>query len=135
MLEATVELLCAWWLVRFREFRSYAGNLGDARPGDFMTEDVSDNMIVLRDVRWAVGAVNRTFGERFTCLMQGMAGKAILNRRGIENTLVLGARLKGDEDASEEAMAAHAWLCAGSVVLLGGEARKEYVPVTSYYSS
>jgi hypothetical protein len=31
-------------------------------------------------------------------------------------------------------MAAHAWLRVGRVVLLGGEARVGYVPVTSYHS-
>ncbi|WP_430736732.1 lasso peptide biosynthesis protein [Roseicyclus salinarum] len=52
---------------------------------------------MLRDVRWAIEAVNRTVGGRFTCLMLGMAGKAMLNRRGIANTLVLGAKLSRGE--------------------------------------
>ena len=92
--------------------------------------------MLLRDVRWAVEAVNRTFGGHFTCLMQGMAGKAMLNRRGVANTLVLGARLGGETGPSDDAgMSAHAWLCAGPVILLGGEVRAGFVPVTSYHSA
>jgi len=32
-------------------------------------------------------------------------------------------------------MAAHAWLWAGERILLGGEARAGFVPVTSYHSA
>lgn len=135
VLEASRELLRAWWLVRSREFRTYAGNLGEAHPGGFATEFTHDDLALLDDVRWAIDAVNRAFGGRFTCLMQAMAGKVMLNRRGIENTLVLGAKLKRDEaEAGEAPMAAHAWLKVGRLILLGGEVSVGYVPVTSYHS-
>lgn len=133
--EACRELLRAWWLVRFREFRSYAGELGEAHPATFTTEFTHDDTVLLRDVRWAIDAVNRTVGGRFTCLMQAMAGKVMLNRRGVENTLVLGAKLKRDEASEgDPPMAAHAWLKVGRLILLGGEASVGYVPVTSYHS-
>jgi hypothetical protein len=135
VLEAARELLRAWWLVRFREFRTYAGELGQAHPAGFTTEFTPEDARILRDIRWAIDAINRTVGGRFTCLMQAMAGKAMLNRRGVENTLVLGAKLKRDEATPGEApMAAHAWLRVGRFVLLGGEASVGYVPVTSYHS-
>ncbi|MDJ1007884.1 MAG: lasso peptide biosynthesis B2 protein [Paracoccaceae bacterium] len=136
--EALRELLRAWWLVRFRAFRSYVCDLGEAKGGAFETEALHDDIALLRDVRWAIEAVNRTFGGRFTCLMQGMAGKVMLNRRGVPNTLVLGAKINGrdgGETTGADGMAAHAWLCAGPVVLLGGEARAGFVPVTSYHSA
>jgi hypothetical protein len=135
VLEACRELLRAWWLVRFREFRTYAGALGEAHPASFTSEFTHDDVALLRDIRWAIDAINRTVGGRFTCLMQAMAGKAMLNRRGVENTLILGAKLKRDEaDGGDAPMAAHAWLRVGRVVLLGGEASVGYVPVTSYHS-
>jgi hypothetical protein len=40
----------------------------------------SDDAALLRDIRWAIDAINRTVGGRFTCLMQAMAGKVMLNR-------------------------------------------------------
>lgn len=135
VLEACRELLRAWWLVRFSEFRTYAGVLGEAHPAGFTSEFSQYDEALLRDIRWAIEAVNRTVGGRFTCLMQAMAGKAMLNRRGVENTLVLGAKLERDESDAEEApMAAHAWLRVGRIVLLGGQASVGYVPVTSYHS-
>jgi hypothetical protein len=135
VLEACRELLRAWWLVRFREFRSYAGELGEAHPAGFTTEFTHDDLALLRDIRWAIDAINRTVGGRFTCLMQAMAGKVMLNRRGVQNTLVLGAKLKRDEaEAGDAPMAAHAWLKVGRLILLGGEASVGYVPVTSYHS-
>lgn len=135
VVEACRELARAWWLVRFREFRSYAGELGQAHPASFTTEFTPDDARLLRDIRWAIDAINRTVGGRFTCLMQAMAGKAMLNRRGVENTLILGAKLKRDAAESGDApMAAHAWLKVGRLVLLGGEASVGYVPVTSYHS-
>jgi hypothetical protein len=133
--EAAVELLRAWWLVRFREFRSYAPELGDPRPGSFETEVLHEDIQFLRDVRWAIEAINRTVGGRFTCLMQAMAGKAMLNRRGVANTLILGAKInRGKPEPGADPIAAHAWLRAGPVVLLGGEASVGFVPVTSYHS-
>jgi len=135
VVEACRELARAWWLVRFREFRSYAGELGQAHPASFTTEFTPDDARLLRDIRWAIDAINRTVGGRFTCLMQAMAGKAMLNRRGVENTLILGAKLKRDAAESGDApMAAHAWLKVGRFVLLGGEDSVGYVPVTSYHS-
>ncbi|MEM9474838.1 MAG: lasso peptide biosynthesis B2 protein [Pseudomonadota bacterium] len=135
VIEACRELLRAWWLVQFREFRIYAGELGEAHPADLVTEFTHDDARLLRDIRWAIDAINRTVGGRFTCLMQAMAGKVILNRRGVENTLVLGAKLKRDHTKAGDApIAAHAWLKVGRLVLLGGEASVGYVPVTSYHS-
>lgn len=133
--EASIELLRAWWLVRRCSFKSYSHTLGEPHAGLYQMKETPENTKFLRDVRWATEAVNRTAGGRFTCLMQGMAGKAMLNRRGISNSLVLGARLKAEDDMeSENGMAAHAWLCVGQIVLLGGEASAGYVPVTSYLS-
>ena len=90
---------------------------------------------MLRDIRWAVKAVNQSFGNRFICLMQAMAGKTILNRRSVPNTLVLGAKISRVVETNyNEGMSAHAWLWAGGIILLGGEAREDFLPVTSYQS-
>ena len=102
-------------------------------PGEVRAGDAAD-LVLLRDIAWAIGAVDRSVGGRFTCLMQGMAGKAMLDRRGTENTLVLGARLGGAQEAHPGGMAAHAWLRAGPVVLLGAEGREGFAPVSSYRS-
>jgi hypothetical protein len=128
-------LLVAWWLVGRRAFRSVAPLLGAAHSGEHL-EVARYDARLLADVRWAITSVNRTFGGRFTCLMQGMAAKAMLTRRGVANTLVLGAKLnRGEQSADAGAMAAHAWLRVGPDIVLGGEVRGEFVPVTSYHTS
>ncbi|MEM9128797.1 MAG: lasso peptide biosynthesis B2 protein [Pseudomonadota bacterium] len=136
VLEAFRELCHAWYLVRFKQFRSFAGDLGNPHPGAFKTTELPEDTEFLRDVRWSIEAINRTVGGRFTCLMQGMAGKSMLNKRDVPNTLILGAKLKREDgDPNDEGMAAHAWLRTGPVIVLGGDAMAGYVPVTSYHSS
>ncbi len=114
--------------------RDYSALLGAAHPGEHRDNGVHDHKM-LRDIRWAVKAVNQSFGNRFTCLMQAMAGKTILNRRSVPNTLVLGAKISRVVETNyNEGMSAHAWLWAGGIILLGGEAREDFLPVTSYQS-
>lgn len=133
-LEALLALVKAWALVRFRPFKAYAGRLGQPLQGEKPDLPPAD-LSLLRDLRWAVGAVNKTVGGRFTCLMQAMAAKEILNRRGVSNALVLGARRGAPEELpAGDAMAAHAWLWAGERIILGGEGREGFIPVASYRS-
>lgn len=132
--EAAGAIACAWWRVRFRPFQTYAGRLGAPQPGSVDPVRPGD-LDAARDVAWAIGVVNRLFAGRATCLIQGMAAKAMLNRRGIANTLVLGARLDGDAtERRPEGMAAHAWLEVDDETLLGGDVPQDYVPLTSYHS-
>jgi hypothetical protein len=131
--EAFGGLVHAWALVRFRRFPAYAARLGEPLPGEVRPDRQADPA-PLRDVSWAIGSVNRTFGGRFTCLMEAMACKAMLNRRGVDNALVLGAKLNDRAGPAEDPMAAHAWLWAGGRVLVGGRERAGFVALTSYLS-
>lgn len=131
-----MRLLWARHLVRKYDFKTYSDRLGAPHPGELPTKN-DENLEMLTDIRWVIDSINQTSGDRFTCLMKAMAGKEMLNRRGIENSLVLGAKLKreGDQEGRpDEAMAAHAWLYAGSLILLGGKERYGFLPVTSYLS-
>ena len=93
LLEAANALLHAWWLVRRRPFRAYAATLGQAHPGEFVdTANADMPPQPLGQVRWALHRLNRLAGGRFTCLMLAIAGKRLLDRRGLANTLVLGVR-------------------------------------------
>lgn len=134
--EALADLIFALIQVRLLPFRKYSHRLGTAHPGEFCDE-IPQDQALLKDIHWAVNVINRAFGGRFTCLMQAMAGKAMLNRRGIPNSLVLGAKLNRDnvpDDEVDTGLAAHAWLWAGQLILLGVEEREGYLPVTSYFS-
>jgi hypothetical protein len=131
--EALGQLLRAWWLVRRNPFASYAPGLGQRHAGEARLPEhgASDG---LGDLTWSIEAVNGVFGGRFTCLMQGIAGKAMLDRRGIPNVLVIGAKLGEDPAAASGALAAHAWLSVGSRIVLGEAGRADHVPLASYAS-
>ena len=108
--------------------------LGQAYPGEFVDEANHDMAPQpLAEPRWALRRINKLAGGRFTCLMMAIAGKRLLDRRGLPNTLVLGVRPdKGDGD---DPFGAHAWLRAGPFVVLGLEERAGHIPVTSYHSA
>jgi hypothetical protein len=132
--EAFAMLVWGWFVIRCLSFRRYAERLGEPSAGENYDDNVQDEY-QLRNIRWAIDAINRLFGGKFNCLMQGIAGKLMLNRRGISNTLVLGTRITRENgDRNSETLKAHAWLWAGQVIILGGEVRNEYTPITSYHS-
>lgn len=130
--EVAVALLHAAWLVRRRPFRSYAGRLGQPSAGEYVDPMTDLPAPVLADLRWALWRINLLAGGRFTCLMLAMAGKRVLNRRGLANTLVLGVRPDGG--AGEDPFGAHAWLRAGPHVVVGMQERAGHIPVASYHS-
>lgn len=125
--EAAGELAKAWTLVRLRSFASYSARLGQVSNGE-QEWDWSGDRRALVETRWAVRRWNDVVGGRFTCLMQAMAGQAILRRRGIESAVVLG--LKVGQTGGDPT--AHAWLRVGQWIVLGGEVRPGHVAVASY---
>ena len=56
-----------------------------------------------------------------------MAGKKILDRRGIPSTLYLG--LAKDEECG---LKAHAWLRTGPMIVTGAEVRQDYHVINSF---
>ncbi len=132
--EVTLELLRAAWIVRRRPFQSYVTSLGQAKPGDFVDESLEDLPIGhLRDLHWALTRVNRAARGRFTCLMLAMAGKRVLDRRKVPNSLVLAAR--PDRGADNDPFGAHSWLRSGRFVVIGAEESVGHIPLVSYHSS
>ena len=127
-------LAWAWFVVRCLGIRRYGKRLGASYAGEYYDENAQDEN-QLRNIRWSIDAINRLFGGKINCLIQGIAGKLMLNRRSVSNTLVLGTKISTqDGNTSSEVFKAHAWLWAGQVIMLGGEARNEYTPITSYHS-
>lgn len=136
VVEAAGELIRAWAIVRFGSFPRYAGSLGTPSPGEAPQVGcvASSDIALMRDTRWAIDALNRTVRGRFTCLMNAMAIQRMLNRRGIPSGLVLGAKITRGGAVPVEGLAAHAWLWAGGVIVVGGEERGGFVPLTTYLS-
>lgn len=78
----------------------------------------------IRDVGWAVRAAARRTPWESACLAQALAGKWMLGRRGLRGTVRLG--VAKDADGRLEA---HAWLCAGDIVLTGGAQMDRFKPI------
>jgi hypothetical protein len=92
-------------------------------------EDPADPEL-LRRIGWAVGVVSHNLPWTSRCLAEAIAGKRMLQKRGVRSTLYLG--LAKDEQADLEA---HAWLRCGSRVLTGGQASASYAVIASFAES
>jgi len=131
-LEAVLWLLGSMLLIKLVPFRYWSRFLGVKMAVDSL-EETPHCPDLSREVSQTIRRVNRIFRGRFTCLMQAVAGKAMLNRRGIPNTLVLGARtIRGNN--GELKMEAHAWLKCGAIILLGGEVHDRFTAVAQFRS-
>lgn len=126
LLEAVVALAVARALIVLLPFRWIAPRLGrfmaaaEALPMARAAEPV-------RRVGWAVRTAARHVPWNAVCLPQAMAGKAMLNRRGVASTLYLG--VARDEAAG---LAAHAWLKAGDAIVTGATGMQRFTVVGTF---
>ncbi|MFK7877320.1 MAG: lasso peptide biosynthesis B2 protein [Paracoccaceae bacterium] len=127
--EALFRLCHAWFIVRKSGFTKRAPYLGTKHAGDWIG-DSSQNIDKIRDVRWAINKACSLTGHRFTCLMIALAGKEMLRRFDIPNSLVLGA-MKSPKPGNPELLA-HAWLRSGRFVILGKSGMHRFSPIVSY---
>lgn len=74
-------------------------------------------------IAFAIPRVARRLPWRADCLVQALAGQAMLRRRGIAGTIAIGTGRHPDGS-----FAAHAWLVCGDQVILGGDVSR-YIPL------
>jgi hypothetical protein len=95
-------------------------------PGDAPSESDPEMAEVAANIGWAVRTVAaRTHGSA-TCLVQTLAGAAMLRRRGIPCTLSLGIA------RNVNGITAHAWLGCGNVILTGGAGHERFTLISSF---
>jgi hypothetical protein len=80
-------------------------------------------------IGWAVQAAAARLPWHSTCLMEALAGAALLRRHSLPGTLSLGV---GRGAASDEAILAHAWLRSGELVLTGEAERAQCAELVSF---
>jgi hypothetical protein len=85
-----------------------------ARHGATRTPSLEDQ----REVAWSVAATARLVPGA-SCLTQALAGQALLARRGTDSTV----RISIPAAAADGVLRPHAWLLAGSTILLGGSSQ------------
>lgn len=99
--------------------------------GRHMTESSREDLTgsrhaCLRGVAWALSTASARLPWRCLCLEQAIAGKLMLRRRAIANTMYLGAA------RTEDGMQAHAWLRSGSFIVTGAEGHLRFAIVSTF---
>jgi hypothetical protein len=80
----------------------------------------------LQGIARAVAVMSRHTPWENTCLVQAVAAKLMLRRRGIPSTLYLGVS-KG-----EQGLVAHAWLRSGACILTGDAGRQRFTVISTF---
>jgi hypothetical protein len=82
-----------------------------------------------RRIGWAIGAVSVRAPWRTKCLEQALAGKAMLRRRRVPNTLYLGVAHASEGQSPLEP---HAWLRTGTHHVTGGAHVERYTVLSTF---
>jgi len=128
LLEATAWLGLARMAVLTLSFNRIAPYLG-ARMA-LAPEDLPDKWGEdARRVGWAIRAAAPHTPWKSNCLAQGIAGKAMLRRRGIPSTLYLGIA-KGQE--ASEPLAGHAWLRCAARIITGPAGHRRFTIIATF---
>ncbi len=105
-----------------RRIQRFVGN-GSTTPAQ---PDDSTTLEVAATVRDAIVRASLRV-PKATCLIQAVSGWYMLRRRGI------GAAVRIGVQKSEQTLSAHAWLCVGDRILIGGEdAAMRYTALESH---
>ncbi|GGF06706.1 hypothetical protein GCM10011611_10240 [Aliidongia dinghuensis] len=72
-------------------------------------------------VRWAVVAGARRVPWRAVCFQQGVAAHWMLRRRGVPSVLYYGTAPTLTQAGAAKGLAAHVWVRAGALDVIGGE--------------
>lgn len=80
-------------------------------------------------IGWAVRAAAARTPWESACLVQALAGLAMLYRRGLPGTLYLGVAKNRD---TPDRVAAHAWLRCGEFILTGGGGHAQFRVISVY---
>jgi hypothetical protein len=127
--EAAVGHTIAWLAVRCVPFRWWAHWLGPMH-GETPAVERPEHADASRDVQWAIERSKNWAPWEVTCLMEGVAAKMMLARRGIPSTLYLGVT----SQAEENPLKAHAWLRCGARIITGAEGRERFTVVSTFGS-
>lgn len=110
-------------------FRTIADFLGEPKKD---LENADETALIslsaeIDNIVWALRRVSCHTPWRSNCLAKAVAGRFMLRRRRIANTLYFGM-IKN----SEGEISAHAWLCSGDTILTGGSNLDRYTIVAKF---
>ena len=109
-----------------RPFSELAPSLGEHMKETGMDGECTDRKILAK-VSQAIHLMSKyTFWES-RCLVQALAAKKMLEKRGVENTLYLGTAREDDGE-----MVAHAWVRSGPYIVTGAKGMKRFTVVSTF---
>jgi hypothetical protein len=126
LIEATVCLGLARLAIGVLPFRWLAPYLGQ-QQWESPATDVPDASEHVRRISHTVLTMSQHVPWQSTCLVQAIAAKMMLQRRGTCSTLYLGVAKDGDEG-----LLAHAWLRSGTTILTGGPGWERFTVVSTF---
>ena len=112
-------------LVPLRRLASLLG-VTPAEPS-LCFENVTERTDVEDRIGWAIRASSGRTPWESTCLVQALAGLAMLRVRGLDGTIFLGIARTADGE-----VAAHSWLRRGDRLVTGGANRATFTAVAAY---
>jgi hypothetical protein len=125
LLEAVAELLRARCQLTYLPLRTLMPQLGRIE-WESPSEGDTTQSAQAREVGWAIQAVARRLPRLCTCLVNAMAARRMLVRRGLPATLYLGVR------RAQGLLTAHAWLRCGDMCVTGEADRPQFAPIASF---
>jgi hypothetical protein len=124
--EAMWLLVLARCAVSLLPFRRIAAGLG-THMRESPATDTDAHRTAVTQIGWAVRAVSHRLPGTRQCLVQALAAKWILQRRGIPSTMYFGMA----KDATGQ-LTAHAWVRSGTQVLTGAQGRHAFTVVATF---
>ncbi len=125
--EAAWTLAAAQAAVRLLSFRRLAPRLGVQAGGVAKAEITPAQIAQARRVGWAIRRLAPLFPWDVKCLGQAVAGKWMLQRRGLRSTLYLGV-----DRGQDTWLEAHAWLRCGQEFLTGAAGHERFKVIASF---
>ncbi len=129
LFEAAWSLTAALVAVRLLPFRWIAPRLGSSGETSIHRVLNKDQQWQAQQVGWAITALARYFPWDAKCLAQAVAGKWMLQRRGLPSTLYLGVDRVYD---GEKWLEAHAWLRCGTDIITGEQQHERFKVLAAF---
>ena len=129
LFEAAWSLTAALVAVRLLPFRWIAPRLGSSGETSIHRVLNTDQQWQAQQVGWAITALARYFPWDAKCLAQAVAGKWMLQRRGLPSTLYLGVDRVYD---GEKWLEAHAWLRCGTDIITGEQQHERFKVLAAF---
>jgi len=124
--EALVALAIARVAMAVLPFRRIAAWLGT--PGAESSATASDeDILTAKEIAWAISVLGKRVPWDGRCLARALAANGMLRRRGLEATVIFGAR----QNASSS-FDAHAWLRLGPFIVTGEPEHESFNRLTTF---